>query len=173
MLNFEEKKALIESIDGFELHEISMGRINVHYPASKRDKKIIVKHLHPNGNAFVYAPFLEVEPLDKQGYVNVKDYSENEIRVLLLEAKEFMDSDEDGYKEGLTKIYQDNSGEKLSLVYENKMWVIYTGENLEAVFPTLESAEGYLLDEGFFEAQLTEASFGGEFRTAARTSCSK
>ncbi|HEL6659649.1 TPA: hypothetical protein UPG49_001005, partial [Listeria monocytogenes] len=120
--------------------------------ASKRDKKIIVKHLHPNGNAFVYAPFLEVEPLDKQGYVNVKDYSENEIRVLLLEAKEFMDSDEDGYKEGLTKIYQDNSGEKLSLVYENKMWVIYTGENLEAVFPTLESAEGYLLDEGFFEA---------------------
>ncbi|EJX8145222.1 hypothetical protein OEO26_002993, partial [Listeria monocytogenes] len=90
--------------------------------------------------------------LDKQGYVNVKDYSENEIRVLLLEAKEFMDSDEDGYKEGLTKIYQDNSGEKLSLVYENKMWVIYTGENLEAVFPTLESAEGYLLDEGFFEA---------------------
>ncbi|EDO0068112.1 hypothetical protein GLX89_14295, partial [Listeria monocytogenes] len=123
-----------------------------HYPASKRDKKIIVKHLHPNGNAFVYAPFLEVEPLDKQGYVNVKDYSENEIRVLLLEAKEFMDSDEDGYKEGLTKIYQDNSGEKLSLVYENKMWVIYTGENLEAVFPTLESAEGYLLDEGFFEA---------------------
>ncbi|HAC1759281.1 TPA_asm: hypothetical protein GI947_14420, partial [Listeria monocytogenes] len=124
----------------------------VHYPASKRDKKIIVKHLHPNGNAFVYAPFLEVEPLDKQGYVNVKDYSENEIRVLLLEAKEFMDSDEDGYKEGLTKIYQDNSGEKLSLVYENKMWVIYTGENLEAVFPTLESAEGYLLDEGFFEA---------------------
>ncbi|EIO5737846.1 hypothetical protein LQW06_002817 [Listeria monocytogenes] len=151
MLNFEEKKALIESIDGFELHEISMGRINVHYPASKRDKKIIVKHLHPNGNAFVYAPFLEVEPLDKQGYVNVKDYSENEIRVLLLEAKEFMDSDEDGYKEGLTKIYQDNSGEKLSLVYENKMWVIYTGENLEAVFPTLESAEGYLLDEGFFK----------------------
>ncbi|PDL31426.1 hypothetical protein AFZ03_09635 [Listeria monocytogenes] len=147
-----EKKALIESINGFELHEISMGRINVHYPASKRDKKIIVKHLHPNGNAFVYAPFLEVEPLDKQGYVNVKDYSENEIRVLLLEAKEFMDSDEDGYKEGLTKIYQDNSGEKLSLVYENKMWVIYTGENLEAVFPTLESAEGYLLDEGFFEA---------------------
>ncbi|PDR00508.1 hypothetical protein A0I97_07230 [Listeria monocytogenes] len=146
------KKALIESINGFELHEISMGRINVHYPASKRDKKIIVKHLHPNGNAFVYAPFLEVEPLDKQGYVNVKDYSENEIRVLLLEAKEFMDSDEDGYKEGLTKIYQDNSGEKLSLVYENKMWVIYTGENLEAVFPTLESAEGYLLDEGFFEA---------------------
>ncbi|EBD1663360.1 hypothetical protein K1783_001143 [Listeria monocytogenes] len=152
MLNFEEKKALVESINGFELHEISMGRINVHYPASKRDKKIIVKHLHPNGNAFVYAPFLEVEPLDKQGYVNVKDYSENEIRVLLLEAKEFMDSDEDGYKEGLTKIYQDNSGEKLSLVYENKMWVIYTGENLEAVFPTLESAEGYLLDEGFFEA---------------------
>ncbi|EAF2981517.1 hypothetical protein ACGLY1_002663 [Listeria monocytogenes] len=151
MLNFEEKKALIESIDGFELHEISMGRINVHYPASKRDKKIIVKHLHPNGNAFVYAPFLEVEPLDKQGYVNVKDYSENEIRVLLLEAKEFMDSDEDGYKEGLTKIYQDNSGEKLSLVYENKMWVIYTGENLEAVFPTLESAEGYLLDEGFLK----------------------
>ncbi len=89
--------------------------------------------------------FLEVEPLDKQGYVNVKDYSENEIRVLLLEAKEFMDSDEDGYKEGLTKIYQDNSGEKLSLVYENKMWVIYTGENLEAVFPTLESAEGICL----------------------------
>ncbi|MBC6118783.1 hypothetical protein HCA12_13440 [Listeria innocua] len=152
MLNFEEKKALIESIDGFELHEISMGRVNVHYPASKRDKKIIVKHLHPNGNAFVYAPFLEVEPLDKQGYVNVKDYSQNEIRVLLLEAKDYMDKDEDGFKEGFTKIYKDNEGEKLSLVYENKMWVIYTGENLEAVFPTLEAAEGYLLDEGFFEA---------------------
>ncbi|AIS60148.1 hypothetical protein [Listeria ivanovii] len=152
MLNFEEKKALIESMGDFELHEISMDRMNVHYPESKRDKKIIVKHLHPNGNAFIYAPFLEVEPLDKQGYVNVKDYSENEIRVLLEEAKEYMDKDEAGYKEGLTKIYQDKNGDRLSLVYENEMWVVYTGENLEAVFPTMEGAEGYLLDEGFFEA---------------------
>lgn len=37
--------------------------------------------------------------------MNVKDYFENEICVLLLEVKEFMDSDEDGYKEGLIKIY--------------------------------------------------------------------
>lgn len=65
MLNFEEKKVLIEFIDGFELYEIFMGCINVYYLVSKRDKKIIVKYFYLNGNVFVYVLFLEVELFDK------------------------------------------------------------------------------------------------------------
>ncbi len=151
MLTFEEKKQIISRFTELEEKAISLGRVNYHYPSSKREKSILIKHLHPNGNGYVYAPYLDVSMLDKQGYFNIFEASESELVELISAAITYMDSDGDIFKEGQEITYVDEFEEKLVLTYENKMWIVYAAENVEAVFPTLEAAESYLGDEGFFE----------------------
>ncbi|WP_088810878.1 MULTISPECIES: hypothetical protein [unclassified Listeria] len=151
MLTFEEKKQIISRYTQLEEKAISLGRVNYHYPESKRDKSILIKHLHPNGNGYVYAPYLDADTLDKQGYFNVFEANESELVGLIEAAIAYMDSDGDIFQEGQEITYVDEFNEKLSLIYENKMWIVYAFENVEAIFPTIEAAESYLNDEGFFE----------------------
>ncbi|WP_099221897.1 hypothetical protein [Listeria costaricensis] len=149
MLTFEQKQQIFARFDELEEKSVSMGRLNYHFEGSKREKTLVIKHLHPNGNAWLYAPFLERDDLDKEGYLNIRDLSESEIEQLLKEAIGYLSTDGDPYQEGFYEWYQDGNGDALKLSYENKMWIIYTGENVEAVFPTREAALGYLADEGF------------------------
>lgn len=55
MLTFEEKLSIIETFPELQRKDVSLGRVNFHYPESVQEKKIVVQHLHPNGNGFVYA----------------------------------------------------------------------------------------------------------------------
>ena len=83
MLTFAEKLAIIESFPQLQRKDVSLGRVNFHFEESVYDKKIVVQHLHPNGNGFVYAGHLPNKETDKKGLVNIRDYSEEELRDLL------------------------------------------------------------------------------------------
>jgi hypothetical protein len=83
MLTFQQKLAVIESFPELERHDVSLGRVNFHYPDSCYDKKNVVYHLHPNGNGFVYAGFLSGYETDAKDMVNIRDYSADELRSII------------------------------------------------------------------------------------------
>ena len=83
MISFAEKEAVAGSFAELERREVSMGRVNYHYEGSVREKKIVVYHLHPNGNGFVYAGLLEGVETDAKGFVNIRDYGAEELRELI------------------------------------------------------------------------------------------
>ena len=83
MLTFSEKLTIIESFPQLQRKDVSLGRVNFHFEDSVYDKKIVVQHLHPNGNGFVFAGHLPSKDTDKKGYVNIREYSEVELRDLL------------------------------------------------------------------------------------------
>ena len=64
-LSFEEKKAIFDDYEELTAVPVSMNRINYHFNASAVDHKIVVRFLHPNGNAFIYAGYLPKEETDK------------------------------------------------------------------------------------------------------------
>lgn len=150
-LSFEEKKAIFDSYKELESVPVSMNRLNYHFKDSAVAKKIAVRFLHPNGNAFVYAAYLPKEET-KKGYISVLEEDEATIRQLVDQAIEYLKKTEDGYEEGYSELWFDVMGEALRLRYENPLWavVISTGQ-VEGVFKTKEAAEGYLMDEGFQE----------------------
>ena len=83
MLTFAEKEAVIGSFAELTRREVSMGRVNYHYEGSVHEKKIVVYHLHPNGNGFVYAGLLEDVEQDAKGFVNIREYGPEELRALI------------------------------------------------------------------------------------------
>src|SRR5699024_9533009 len=104
------------------------------------------------GNAFVYAGYLPKEET-KDGYVSVREASAEEIKQLVDKAIAHLRKTKDGYEEGYQELWISEKGEKLFLRYDNPMWLIVLENNqIETVFKTKEAAEGYLMDEGFFEA---------------------
>jgi hypothetical protein len=83
MLTFEQKKEIIESFPELARKDVSLGRINYHYEGSGYDKKIVVYHLHPNGNGFVYAGNMSGYETDERGLVNIRDYSAHDLRSII------------------------------------------------------------------------------------------
>ena len=83
MLTFEEKLSIIETFPELERKDVSLGRVNFHFPGSVQEKKIVVQHLHPNGNGFVYAGHLKKKETDRKGFINIRDYSEEELKALI------------------------------------------------------------------------------------------
>jgi hypothetical protein len=154
MLSFDQKKAIIETFPELTRKEVSLGRLNYHYEDSGVDKKIVVYHLHPNGNGFVYAGHLNGYETDDKGLVNIRDHNEEELRKLVeasirslapKSSKERAVSEEAEAEER----WSGPKGQSLLLVYENELWMIYSGLNLESAFETYEEAEQYLKEEGF------------------------
>src|SRR5690349_18917281 len=80
MLTFDEKIAVLSSFPELERRDVSLGRVNFHYPDSLYDKKTVAYHLHPNGNGYVYAGLMEGYPTDEKGFFNIRDCSEEELR---------------------------------------------------------------------------------------------
>ncbi|MGG0719155.1 hypothetical protein ABE096_16385 [Robertmurraya massiliosenegalensis] len=154
MLSFEEKLQICESYPQLTRHNVSLGRVNFHYEESAFEKKIVVYHLHPNGNGFVYAEFLEGYDPDHKGMVNIRDFSAQKLRKIIEQSIESLaprstvesaivgESEEEEYW-----INEDNF--TLILVYEDEMWNIYAGLNLDGTFPTYNEAVQYLIEEGF------------------------
>ena len=154
MLTFEEKLSIIESIPGLQRKDVSLGRVNFHFPGSVQEKKIVVQHLHPNGNGYVYAGHLSKKETDRKGFINIRDYNEEELRNLIKDSMNYLENppvekeeeDEFAYLEG-TWVGPDK--QELRLEQEDQLWNVYAGSNLEDCFESPVEAERYLLEEGF------------------------
>lgn len=150
-LSFEEKKAIFDSYPELEAVPVSLNRLNYHFKGSAVEHKIVVRHLHPNGNAFIYAGYLPKEDTQK-GYLSAYDEDEATIREWVEQAISYLKKTEDGYEVGHSELWLNQRGETLYLNYDNPMWTITLDNGqVEAVFKSREQAEGYLMDEGFFE----------------------
>ncbi|WP_077620587.1 hypothetical protein [Bacillus sinesaloumensis] len=155
MLTFEDKLTIIESFPELQRKDVSLGRVNFHYNDSVFEKKIVVQHLHPNGNGFVYAGNLEKYEVDAKGFINIRDFSEANLRRIIKESIHSLSANSPLAREdaiigdGQEEHWVDDNGQTLLLVLEDEWWNIYSGLNLEESFGSYDEAEDYLFDEGF------------------------
>jgi len=155
MLTFEEKLAIIESFPQLTRNDVSLKRVNFHYEESLHDKKTVVYHLHPNGNGFVFGAFLKGYQKDDKGYVNIRDFSEDQLRTVIeasinsLSVKRELAPQNAEAPEQVEETWIDKKGNTLLLQQEDALFNVYHGMNLEASFESYVEAEQYLLDEEF------------------------
>ncbi|OIJ12873.1 hypothetical protein BKP35_09905 [Anaerobacillus arseniciselenatis] len=155
MLTFEQKLAIIESYPELTRHDVSLNRVNFHFEESGSDKKNVVYHLHPNGNGFVYAGKLKVPKKDPKGMVNIRNFSEEDLRSLIERSIESLhpdavsEEDEQSEEDAWLKIWVDKENHTLEIIKEDEMWNVYAGEQLDGTFPSYNEAKQYLLEEGF------------------------
>lgn len=155
MLTFNEKLAIIESFPELERKDVSLKRVNFQLPNSASDKKNVVYHLHPNGNGFVYAGNLPAYETDEKGMVNIRDFSKDELKYLIMESIQSLLPVEKTIAEEaiignqVEERWVDNAMNHLIVINENDTWNIYFGLNLEESFDTYGEAEEFLIEEGF------------------------
>ncbi|WP_449538819.1 hypothetical protein [Ferdinandcohnia sp. Marseille-Q9671] len=155
MLSFEEKLEIIQSFPELERKDVSLKRVNFHYNDSIFDKKVVVQHLHPNGNGFVYAGHLQNYEVDEKGFVNIRDFSEDDLRRIVKESIHSLSANSDAAREsaiigdGHEERWVNDAGQTLILILEDDWWNIYSGLNLEAAFATYDEAEDYMFEERF------------------------
>ncbi|MCR8853848.1 hypothetical protein [Lysinibacillus fusiformis] len=149
MLTFEQKQAIIESFSELTKKEISLKRLNYHFMDSLYEKTIVVEKLHPNGNGFIFVgDLLRYEQEANKGLVNIRDYDEQQLREIISDAIQYL-SEEVETEEPIIEIWHSREGDQLQLVFEQRSWNVYHGENLEEAFGTYDAAKEYLLEEGF------------------------
>ncbi|MFD3448127.1 hypothetical protein ACFDTO_26390 [Microbacteriaceae bacterium 4G12] len=153
MLTFEEKLAIIESFPELQRKNVSLGRINFHYEDSVTDKKNVVYHLHPNGNGFVYAEYIDGYVTNEKGMVNIRDYTAEELRTLIEKAILSLSQTESDETPVIEDVQEEQwinvEKQTLTLVYEDDMWNVYAGANLDGTFNSYKEAAQYLDEEGF------------------------
>ncbi|MFY4775699.1 hypothetical protein [Metabacillus sp. RGM 3146] len=155
MLTFEEKLAIAESFPELQRKDVSLKRVNFHYEDSVFDKKVVIQHLHPNGNGFVFAGNIGKYETDEKGFINIRDYSESALRSIIKESIHSLSENSEAAKEsaiigdGEEQRWIGPDNQTLLLIYEDEWWNVYTGLNLEAAFGSYEEAEDYLVEEGF------------------------
>jgi hypothetical protein len=162
MLTFEQKISILEAFPELERKNVSLGRVNFHYEDSIYDKKTVVYHLHPNGNGYVYAGLLPDVETDAKGFVNIRDFSAEELKEIVQASIRSLSGQDRPEPEAgehasaavpseaeLASAWTDRDGHTLKLLQEDDMWYIYAGESLEMVFEALDEAEEYLREEGF------------------------
>ncbi|WP_110933971.1 hypothetical protein [Paenibacillus bouchesdurhonensis] len=178
MLTFQQKLHIFESFPQLERRDVSLGRVNFHYEDSVHDKKTVGYHLHPNGNGFVYAGLLDRSDINAKGLINIRDFSEAELRQIIQQsidslsasdmnhadpsASEVVGSEADPREspasaatsskipnKTVEEIWHDSDAGSLLLKNEDDLWYIYAGSSIEMVFETREEAEDYLREEGF------------------------
>lgn len=151
MLTFEQKTAIIESFPELTKKEVSLKRVNYHFEASLYDKKVVVYHLHPNGNGFVFVGELKNYDADSKGLVNIREASEEELRKMIADSIGILSEEEEFEEEEVeeVEIWKNREAQELKLVHEDTLWNIYHGVNLEESYESYDEAEEYLLSEGF------------------------
>lgn len=152
MLTFEEKQAIIESFSQLTRKEVSMKRVNYHFLKSQFDKTVVVHHLHPNGNGFVFVGDLKEYDADKKGLVNIREASEQELRKIISDSIQYLSEgaeEEADDTETLEYVWHDQEGHTLILTCEEMLWNIYAGLNLVESFTSHKDAESYLREEGY------------------------
>lgn len=155
MLTFEEKLAIIESFPELTRNDVSLKRVNFHFEDSLHEKKTVVYHLHPNGNGFVYGAYLKGFRKDDKGFINIRDFSADELRsvieasIQMLSYKREVAPQVNSAAQELEETWVDEKDNTLLLQQEDSLWNIYHGMNLEASFESYVEAEQYLREEGF------------------------
>lgn len=153
MLSFEEKRAVVESFPELERKDVSLGRINYHYEKSAYDKKIVVYHLHPNGNGFVYAGHLHGYDKDDKGLVNIRDFSKDQLQAIIEASIRSLSPRTTAEQAIIGDAKEERwigpGNQTLVLLEEDEMWYVYTGLHLESAFETYDEAIEYLREEGF------------------------
>ena len=149
MLTFEEKQEIIESFPELTRKEVSMKRLNYHFEESQYDKTVVVQHLHPNGNAFVYLAGVEGYEPDNRGLVNVREVTEEALRKMIQDSIEALQQvKEVVVKEAIEEVWV-NKESTLVLKEEEGFWNVYHDANLEDSFGDYEEATEYLKEEQF------------------------
>lgn len=151
MLTYEQKLEIIESFPELTKKSVSLGRTNFQYEESLTEKKNVVFHLHPNGNGFVYAEGIKGYRTNDKGMVNIRDFSEDELRSIITKSIDKL-SFEPNFEEDdeeVEELWVNTSGQTLKLVSEMDMWNVYAGENLDGTFNSYGEAAEYLDEEGF------------------------
>ncbi|MDQ0219928.1 hypothetical protein ELQ35_17975 [Peribacillus cavernae] len=154
MLTFEEKLEIIESYPELQRKDVSLGRVNFHFEGSVYDKKIVVQHLHPNGNGFVYAGHLPRKASDKKGFINIREYSEEQLRKILQASISYLSAfsetgEEENADQEIEGTWVGPQKQELTVVNEDLLWNVYAGINLEECFESPVEATRYLMEEGF------------------------
>lgn len=149
MLTFEQKQQIIESFPQLVKKEISLKRLNYHYEDSLYEKTIVVEKLHPNGNGFVFVgDLLKYEKEAVKGLVNIRDYSEAQLREIIQDAIDYLGEEE--VEEGpIIEIWSSREGSEIELIYNGRSWDVFFQDNLEESFGTREAAVEYLREDGF------------------------
>jgi hypothetical protein len=153
MLTFEEKLAVIESFPELERKNVSLGRVNFQYDESVTEKKNVIYHLHPNGNGFVYAEFLDGYQKDNKGMVNIRDFSKQDLRSIIQQSIQSLSkrtvSEEAIIGDQVEERWINAENHTLIIINEDDMWNVYAGLNLDGTFLSYNEAKQYLLEEGF------------------------
>jgi len=165
MLTFEQKLAVFASFPELSRKDVSLGRVNFQYDRSAYDKKNVGYHLHPNGNGFVYAGRVPGAATDDKGFVNIRDYGEAELRELIAASIRSLSPEDESEPEAEPaesaeaaeaaapgQTWKDDQGRTLLLTLEDDHWFVYADDLVDSAFETLEEAEQYLREEGFFPA---------------------
>jgi hypothetical protein len=162
MLTFDQKLGVLSSFPELERKNVSLGRVNFHYEASAYDKKNVVYHLHPNGNGYVYAGMIPGAETDEKGFVNIRDWSESDLRTLVASSIASLSATPSADGKPSTKevsspktksqgeqVWTGPDAQTLRLTLEDDLWYVFSGPNLESAFETYEEATDYLREEGF------------------------
>ncbi|WP_209124699.1 hypothetical protein [Alkalihalobacillus sp. BA299] len=153
MLTFAEKLAIIESFNELTRKNVSLGRVNFQYEESKTDKKNVVYHLHPNGNGFVYAGNIKGYSSDSKGMVNIREFTESELRTIIQQSiislDELQQVQQNQEDENAEETWVNRDKQSLVLMKEEDMWNVYAGMNLDGTFNSYGEATAYLDEEGF------------------------
>lgn len=150
MLTFEQKQQIIETFPELTRKEVSMKRLNYHYEDSLYDKTVVVQHLHPNGNGFVYVEGIPGYETDDRGLVNIREATEEELIATIRDAIKALSSEEEAdEEEQVEEVWVNEQGQKLTLLEEEGFFNIYHGYNLEESFGDYREAADYLKEENF------------------------
>ena len=152
MLTFEQKQEIIESFPELTRKEVSMKRVNYHYEDSLYDKTVVVQHLHPNGNGFVYVAGIPGYKADDRGLVNIREATEEELRKTITDSINML-SEEEPEEPSVEQTWVNGEGIELKLVEEEGAWNIYHGLNLEESFGNYGYAQNYLKEEQFTQVE--------------------
>ncbi|GAA3406374.1 hypothetical protein ACFFNY_23875 [Paenibacillus hodogayensis] len=153
MLSFEQKLAILESFPELRRKNVSLGRVNFHYEQSVHEKQTVAYHLHPNGNGYVYGGLLPNYSSDDKGMVNVRDFTSDELRTIVGESIRSLSVGAKGARSAKTPAkrqrWEGPDKQTLTVTYEDELWYVYAGLNLEAAFETYAEVEEYMQEEGF------------------------
>lgn len=156
MLTFEEKQAIIESFPELTRKDVSMKRVNYHYEDSLYDKTVVIQHLHPNGNGFVYVAGIPGYEVDDRGLVNIREATEEELRKIITDSIKGLSEEEVmGDRQFVEEKWMSQDGSELVLIEEEEgFWNLYHGLNLEESFGDYAEATAYLKEEQFQRVQI-------------------
>ncbi|WP_214809639.1 hypothetical protein [Exiguobacterium sp. s144] len=148
MLTFEEKLRIIETFPQLVRKDVSLKRVNFQFPDSQYEKKNLVYHLHPNGNGFIYAAGLPGYETDEKGFVNIREFSEPALILLLEDAIKALSTVQS--VETLEETWVNDNQFELTLLNEDiDTWLVYAGDLLDGAFNSYKEAANYLEEEGF------------------------